>query len=135
MADGSVTDEQAHRWLQEIAMGDPIITTGKVTGYTGSWVSLHHDNPALAGVDRAEVSGGGYQRFKMAWNMPNNRTIWSLVDARYNGMMQTKVTYFGVWNLQNQGFLRAYAELSEPAVVLQGKGFILHAGTVAISFG
>ena len=121
MADGSITDEQAHRWLQEVV--------------TSGWVSLHYDNPALAGVDRAECSGGGYLRVKMAWNQPNNRTIWSVYDARFNGLNQTKVLYFGVWDLQYKGFLRAYAELSEPAVVLQGKGYILHAGSVAISFG
>jgi len=31
--------------------------------------------------------------------------------------------------------VRAYGELQEPAVVLNGKGYVLHAGLIAISFG
>ena len=119
--DGSVTDEQAHRWLQEIA--------------DNGWVSLHYDNPALAGEDRAELAGGAYVRVKMIWKQPNNRAIWSAIDARFIGLMQTKISYFGVWDAGVKGFLRAYAELPEPAVVLNGKGYILHAETLAVSFG
>lgn len=119
--DGSITDEQANSWLQEIA--------------DASWISLHYDNPSLGGIERAEISGGGYQRFKMVWSQPSNRAIWSLVDARYTGLQQSKLTYFGVWNQTTKGFLRAYGELQEPAVVLNGKGYVLHAGLIAISFG
>jgi hypothetical protein len=119
--DGSITDEQAHKWLQEIA--------------EDGWVSLHYDTPALGGVDRAEVVGGGYKRYPMSWTQPTNRAIWSLEDARYGGLMQTKIVYFGVWDKRHKGFLRAYAELPEPRMVANGKGLILHAGTLAISFG
>jgi hypothetical protein len=121
MSDGSVTDEQAHLWLQQIA--------------DAGWVSLHYDSPALGGPDQAEIAGGGYQRFKMIWSQPNNRAIWSLVDARYNGLTQTKLTYYGVWSARNQGILRAYGELPDPVVVMNGKGYILHAGLLAVSFG
>ena len=119
--DGSVTDEQAHLWLQEIA--------------ENGWISLHYDNPALAGEDRAELAGGGYVRVKMIWKQPNNRAIWSDMDARFNGLTQTKITYFGVWDSAVKGILRAYAELPEPAVVLNGKGYILHEKTLSVSFG
>ncbi len=121
MSDGSITDEQAHLWLQDIA--------------NAGWVSLHYDSPALGGVDKAEISGGGYSRFKMPFSQPNNRTIWSLTDARYTGLMQNKIVYFGVWDALNKGMLRAYGELPTPAVVLNGKGYILHSGLLAISFG
>jgi hypothetical protein len=122
--DGSATDEQVHRWLQQIA--------------DNGWVSLHYENPGLGGVDRSEVVGGGYQRYKMAWSQPMNRAIWSLVDARFTGLLETKISYFGVWSRKVPGpddFLRAYAELPQPRTVLNGKGFILHAGTLAVSFG
>src|SRR4051812_31326187 len=119
--DGSITDDQAHLWLQEIA--------------DKGWVSLHYDNPSLGGLDRAEIGGGGYQRFKMIWSQPNNRAIWSLTDAKFTGLMQTKLTYFGVWNNRKLGLLRAYAELPDPVAILNGKGFILHAGSLAVSFG
>lgn len=121
MSDGSATDEQVHLWLQEIA--------------DGGWVSLHYDSPALGGGDKAEIGGGGYQRFQMAFSQPNNRAIWSLLDARFTGLMQNKLVYFGVWSEKNNGFLRAYGELPSPVVVLNGKGYILHAGLLAISFG
>jgi len=119
--DGSVTEAQAHIWLQEIA--------------DAGWVSLHYDNPALAGLDKAEVIGAGYSRVKMAWSDRSNRAIWSLRDARFNGLNATKVTHFGVWNKDVKGLLRAYAEFSEPHVVLNGKGFVIHAGSIAISIG
>lgn len=124
MSDGSVTDEQAHRWLEAIQ--------------EHGWVSLHNASPALGGADRGEISGGGYVRYKMKWSNPANRAIWSLEDARFHGLVQTRVTYFGVWSRGNPGpedFLRAYAELTRPATILNGKGYILHAGDLAVSFG
>ena len=121
MSDGSITDEQAHLWLQDIA--------------NAGFVSLHYDSPALGGADRAEIAGGGYQRVKMSFSQPNNRAIWSLVDARFTGLQQTKLVYFGIWDHLNKGMLRSYGELPVPAVVLNGKGYVLHAGLIAVSFG
>jgi hypothetical protein len=60
------------------------------------------------------------------------------VDARFTGLVQTKLVYFGVWSRKNPGpddFLRAYGELPKPVMVLNGKGYILHAGQLAVSFG
>lgn len=119
--DGSITDEQAHAWLQDIA--------------DGGWVSLHFESPALASSDRAEIIGGGYTRYKMPFSQPMNRTIWSLDDARFVGLIQTKITYFGIWTKQYKGWLRAYGELPEPTVVLTGKGFVLPAHQLVISVG
>lgn len=121
MSDGSITDEQAHTWLQDVA--------------DAGWVSLHYDSPALGGDDKAEIAGGSYQRVKMAFSQPNNRAIWSLVDARFTGLQQTKLVYFGIWDSLSKGMLRSYGELPTPAVVLNGKGYVLHAGLIAISFG
>jgi hypothetical protein len=133
--DGGVTDEQANRWLQEIAEGDPIYSADQTLIYSGSWVSLHYDNPALNGVERAELTGGGYVRFKMIWSPPQDRIIWSTIDARFSGLQQTKILYYGVWSLQYGGFLRAYAELAEPASVLAGRGYVLPEKQLAVSFG
>lgn len=119
--DGTITDDQVHAWLQQIA--------------DASWVSLHFDTPALGGLDKAEIAGGGYQRFKMAWSQPDGRSIWSLVDARFTGLTQTKVTYFGVWNSLNKGVLLAYTELQVPVQILNGKGFVIPARQIVISMG
>jgi|SRR5262245_54449373 len=127
MAYGSVTDAQVHEWLKDIA--------------ESGWISLHFDTPALGGELHNELDGGGYQRFKMIWSPPTNRAIWSMVDARFTGLLATKITFFGVWNMKGTGTvdnparLMAYAELPEPVVVLNGKGYVLHQGDVAISFG
>lgn len=119
--DGGISDEQANLWLQEIA--------------DNGWVSLHYANPSLGGEERAEISGGGYGRFQMIWTQPSNRAIWSVVDARFNGLQQTRIIYFGVWEEQYGGRFRAYAELPKPKTVLNGNGFILYAGSLAVSFG
>jgi len=133
--DGSITDEQAHKWLQEIVDGAPIVDAAGHITYSGCWVSLHYDSPALAGSDKAELAGGGYTRVKMTWKQPTDRAIWSRDDARFTGLMQTKITHFGVWDFQAKGMLRAYAELPKPVAVLNGKGYVLLAETLAISFG
>ena len=118
---GSVTDAQAHAWLQEIA--------------DAAWISLHFDSPALGGADLAEISGGGYGRFKMAFTQPTNRTIWSLLDARFTGLMQTKLVYFGIWDSTHKGLLRAYGPLPTAVQILNGKGYVMNAGSIAVSIG
>jgi hypothetical protein len=117
--EGSVSDEQVHRWLQNIA--------------DAGFVSLHVDTPALGGIDRAEISGGGYRRFEMAWTQPANRSIWSQKDAKFTGLMQCRISYFGIWSQLHGGLLRAYAELPKPVSILNGKGYVIPAGELAIS--
>lgn len=119
--EGSVTDEQAHVWLQEIA--------------DAAYVSLHFDSPALGGDNLAEISGGGYVRAHVPFSSPANRAIWSLEDARFTGLMQNRLTYFGIWNAVVKGRLMAYAPLEEPATILNGFGYVLHEGDLAVSIG
>lgn len=121
MADGSITDDQVHIWLQGIV--------------DNGFISLHFDSPALGGLNANEIAGGGYRRYKMAWTQPQNRHIWSAQDAKFTGLQQTKVTYFGVWDALNLGMLRAYGELPDPAVILTGGGYVLHEKDIAISMG
>jgi hypothetical protein len=118
---GSLSDEQAHQWLQEIA--------------DNGFISLHFQSPALGGSSKGEIGGGGYRRYQMRWHQPKNRSIWSLDDARFTGLLPTRAVYFGVWSALNQGFLRGYGELPSPATILAGKGYIMPAGEIAISLG
>lgn len=119
--DGSVSDEQANAWLQDIV--------------DSGYVSLHYESPALMGVGRGEISGGGYHRVKMSWSQPSNRTIWSLQDARFTGLLQNKLTHFGIWDSLNNGMIRAYAPLDSTAVIINGMGYVLHEGDLAVSIG
>jgi hypothetical protein len=118
---GTITDDQAHAWLQDIA--------------DAGWISLHYDNPGLGDENLAEIYGGGYLRYKMAFSPPANRGIWSLYDARFTGLNQTKLVYFGIWTNQHKGWLRAYGELPRAKVVTNGGGYVIPQGELAISIG
>lgn len=119
--DGSFSDYQVHQWLLEVS--------------DGSWVSLHYDTPALGGTGLNEVSGGGYLRQQAHFSSPANRAIWSLADVRFTGLLQHQLTHFGIWNDQDQGDLLAYASLPERVTVLNGWGYTIRQGELALSFG
>ena len=121
MSDGSFSDAQVHIWLQEVA--------------DAGWVSLHYDNPTLGGIGACELSGGGYKRIKMAFSQPANRAIWSLEDARFTGLLQNRLTHFGIWSAATQGLLRASAPLPQQVSILNGWGWVLAQGELALSVG
>lgn len=117
--DGSITDEQAHLWLNDLI--------------NNAYISLHYDSPALGGLSRSEISGGGYARARVPFSTPSSRTTWSLADAVFTGLVQNKLTHFGIWNAATGGRLVAYSSLGTPALIANGQGFILHEGDLAIS--
>jgi hypothetical protein len=119
--DGSFSDEQVHLWLQEVA--------------DASWVSLHFDTPALGGVGANEIFGGGYVRVKGIFTQPSNRIIWLQEDIRWSGLTPNILTHFGIWNDPNQGMLRSWGRLPKKTQVLNGWGYQLHQGDLAISMG
>lgn len=119
--EGSFTDSQVHAWLQDIA--------------DSGWVSLHYDTPALGGVGACEIDGGGYGRQKAIFSQPSNRSIWSLSDIRFIGLKQTQVTHFGVYSAEVNGLMVCYGRLPQKQTILNGKGYILHEGDLAISIG
>ena len=49
--------------------------------------------------------------------------------------MQTRISFFGIWDSLHKGMLRAYGALPEPVVILNGKGYILYQGSIAVSVG
>ena len=71
----------------------------------------------------------------MSFSQPTGRIIWGLEDAKFTGLLQTRLTYFGVWDAATQGMLRAFAPLETPALIANGWGYILHEGDLAISIG
>lgn len=117
--DGSISDVQVHLWLQEIA--------------DNAYVSLHYDTPGLGGVGLSEISGGGYRREKVLFSQPANRSIWSLDDVKFSGLTQNQLTHFGIWNKRTLGRLMAYSALPETVTVLNGWGYRLREGELAIS--
>jgi hypothetical protein len=118
---GTFTDQTVNEWLQQIA--------------EKAFCSLHYDSPAMGGVGAAEISGGGYRRIKVSFSQPSNRVIWSLADVRWTGLEQTQITHFGLWNTARKGALLAYGPLPEKRVVLNGQGYSIREGELALSFG
>lgn len=100
------------------------------------WVSLHYDSPELDGLGGSEIAGGGYARSLVHFTQPSNRIIWSLTDAVFAGLLSTKATHFGVWNKQNQGGMYAFGKLpGNGVIILQGQGYVIKGGEIAISIG
>lgn len=116
---GSFSDEKVHQWLSCIA--------------DTPWISLHYESPGLNGIGRGEISGGGYVRCPMVFSVPANRTIWNLKDAKWKGLLRNQLTHFGIWDDQFQGTLQAYAELDGEPVVLDGQGYLISTGQLALS--
>jgi hypothetical protein len=116
------TDEQVHQWLYDISS-------------KGLWISLHYESPGIGSLDRGEINGGGYVRQKVDFSYPVSRAIWSMDDAKFTGLPQSRLKYFGVWSARNRGCLRAYGELPREAVVLEGRGYVIKEGTIALSLG
>lgn len=117
---GFFSDEKVHQWLACVA--------------DIPWVSLHYESPGINGMNKGEISGGGYNRCLISFSEPANRTIWSLEDAKWTGLLKNKLTHFGIWDDPYRGTLQAYGELTdEGVVVLDGQGYRLPAGQLALS--
>lgn len=119
--EGSFSDNQVHEWLQTIA--------------DGSWISLHYASPLLDDTTYAELSGGGYQRFKMDWSQPSNRSIWSLAAARFVGLPECVLTHYGSWDDPLSGRLQFCGRLPEKKIITAGAGYLIPAGDLACGIG
>lgn len=119
MADGTFDDELVHDWLACVA--------------DNAWVSLHYESPAMNGLGRGEISGGGYVRRKVVFSTPSSRTMWNLEDVVFGGLVANRLTHFGIWSAKTGGRLRAYGRLPDETVVLNGGGYVFHEGRLALS--
>ena len=121
MYDGTFDDDLVHDWLACLA--------------DNAWVSLHYESPALMGVDRGEIFGGGYVRRKADFSDPSSRTIWLMDDVKFIGLNANRLTHFGVWNHKQNGKIRAWGRLPEEkgVVVHNGASYLIRAGTLALS--
>ncbi len=99
------------------------------------WVSLHFDDPNLAGAYASEITGGAYVREKAKFGDIGNRTMWLADDLKFNGLSLNRVTHLGGWNLQYKGDLLWACELNPPVRILEGKGFSVGKDDLALSFG
>lgn len=113
-------DEQVHAWLQCVA--------------DNAWVSLHYESPALMGLGRGEIFGGGYVRRQGVFSTPNARSIWTIEDVKFIGLPANRLTHFGIWSRKNKGKLRAWGSLPDQgSIIVPGGGYVLKAGKIALS--
>jgi hypothetical protein len=120
MSDGIFDDELVHDWLSCIA--------------DNAWISLHYESPALMGLDRGEISGGGYVRRKVSFSTPSSRAMWSLEPVKFSGLPANRLTHFGIWNHKENGRIRAYGRLPGQGVIIpDGHGYVLSEGKIALS--
>jgi len=119
MADGSFDDDLVHAWLACVA--------------DNAWCSLHYESPAMNGLGRGEIDGGGYTRRQITFSTPSSRTIWSLEDVKFVGLQENRLTHFGIWNHKTSGKLRAWGRLPNEVIIVTGGGYVLHAGQLALS--
>lgn len=113
------TDWYANKCLQDIA--------------DNGYISLHYDSPELDGLGGSEIAGAGYARQLTPFSMPSNRVIWTMADSIFTGLNSAQLTHFGVWTDQTNGNMFAFGELPSKLIVLQGQGYVLKAGDIAIS--
>lgn len=116
---GTFDDAKVHEWLQGII--------------ENAWVSLHYESPGLLSLGRGEIGGGGYARQQGSFSTPVNRTTWNLAGVRFSGLLQNRITHFGIWDYNHHGTLVAYGELPLPVVVLTGGGYLINEGQLALS--
>jgi hypothetical protein len=115
----SFTDYQVHLWL---AAQDKY------------WVSLHFDDPVHAGAYASELSGDGYVRQQASYTSPANRTMWNQNNMQFAGLPACVITHMGGWDAKTKGNLRWSIELPDPKRIIQGGGFTIVQGQLALSF-
>ena len=84
------------------------------------WISLHFDNPDLAGGQASEITGGGYSRLKASFGEISNRTMWLDDTLKFEGLRQTKITYIGGWTDKRGGNSLFFSELANPGRISDG---------------
>ena len=122
MSYGTFEDETVHAWLACVR--------------DNAWVSLHYESPALSVTSRGEISGGGYVRRNANFSVPASRAMWLLEDVIFTGLLENRLTHFGIWNAKSAGKLKAYGLLTPDGSevrILDGNGYVLHAGDLALS--
>lgn len=98
------------------------------------WVALHFDDPTLAGAYASEVNGGGYGRILSKWGEISNKIMWLDNNLIWTGLQQTRITHLGGWNAEFNGDLMWVSQVKPPARILDGKGYSVAKGTIALSY-
>jgi hypothetical protein len=116
---GRFSDYQTEDWLSQVA--------------DNTWLSLHFDNPDVAGAYASEVFGQGYSRVRGVFADASGRAIWNSGTVTFTGLPAVVVTHVGGWNEAINGDLRFAVALPNPVRVQAGGRYSVSANTVALS--
>lgn len=114
----SFTDYRVHQWLGQ---------------FSTIWLSLHYDNPDVAGAYASELFSGSYARAKASVGQPSNRGVFIISDVTFVGLPSTRITHLGGWDAQYNGNLEFSSPLPSPLTVLAGGSKSFPGNSVVLS--
>lgn len=97
------------------------------------YLSLHFDNPDLAGAYASEVFGGSYRRVKGSFTTPDSRACFNDTDVTWKGLPNITLTHIGGWDALVSGNLMFYGALPEPVRMTTGKNYTLPSFDISLS--
>lgn len=103
---GRISDWQVEQWLNDIQ--------GTI------WMSLHTDNPDVAGAYNSELYGQGYARQRVSMSPASNRAAWNTSSITFAGLPGAIVTHIGGWDEAINGNLRFSIALASPLRIVAG---------------
>lgn len=117
-----------------MGFGDYVIEKALADVGAESWVALNFDDPEVAGGEATEITGTGYIRQLASFSDIANRSMWVIAPLSWQGLPQTRVTHVSGWTGQYGGSLQWSGPLPAPVRILEGKGYIIQANEIVLSF-
>lgn len=114
----SFTNYRVHLWLSQ---------------FPEIWMSLHYDNPDVAGAYASELFSGSYTRRLATMGQPSNRGVFIISDITFLGLPSTRITHIGGWDAEFSGNMEFSCALPQVLTVIAGGGKTFPANTVVLS--
>ena len=99
----------------------------------GIWISLHYDNPDIAGAYASELFSGSYVRQAASLGAPGNRGVYIINDITFAGLPDTRITHMGGWDAQYSGNIEFSIVLAAPIIATAGSSKTFPANSIALS--
>lgn len=99
-----------------------------------SYLSLHFDDPDLAGAYASELFGGSYERKPVDFSNPSNRGITVVSQTYFNGLPPVSITHVGGWDAKIKGNLLFSIAIEKPLRTREGGSFSIPSNSLVLSF-
>lgn len=97
--------------------------TGKTT-YTkpaNTYLGLLANDPTVAGLASAEITGGSYARQQVTWGTASNGLIRNTTTITFPAMPSSNIKYWGIYDAATNGNLLEYYPFEVPIVIPAGQ--------------